>query len=170
MNRYTSIIPIIVCCLAAAACNNAVNNKTTSNEKVVSGNIANAAWLVGKWQKAIDSGVITETWSKKDDSTYTGTGYFIKGGDTLFSENIVLEQKGTNMYYIPTVKGQNNDKPIPFTLTSMSDKVMVFENPAHDFPQKISYTRVGDDSLLAEVSGVDHGQVHTEPFAMARVK
>lgn len=30
---------------------------------------------------------------------------------------------------------------------------MVFENPAHDYPNKIVYQKVGNDSLVAEIFG-----------------
>jgi hypothetical protein len=34
---------------------------------------------------------------------------------------------------------------------------VVFSNPAHDFPQRIRYRRVGEDSLAARVEGAGRG-------------
>jgi hypothetical protein len=33
--------------------------------------------------------------------------------------------------------------------------MVVFENPQHDFPQKIGYQRVSPDALLAWIEGTD---------------
>jgi hypothetical protein len=40
-----------------------------------------------------------------------------------------------------------------FTLTTIDGESAVFENPAHDFPKMIRYTKRPDGSLEAVVSG-----------------
>ena len=47
---------------------------------------------------------------------------------------------------------------------------IVFENPQHDFPQIISYTKINADSLVAEISGSKNGQELKQTFPMKRVK
>jgi hypothetical protein len=47
---------------------------------------------------------------------------------------------------------------------------MIFENPAHDFPQFISYTKITTDSLVAEISGTKNGQARKQRFPMKRIK
>ena len=81
-----------------------------------------------------------ETWKKVNDSTFKAESYFIKEKDTLHFETIILQQKGEKLTYNATVKGQNNDKAVAFNLTSATEKKLVFENPKHDYPQKITYT------------------------------
>lgn len=132
--------------------------------------LSKAAWLLGSWKGVLGKGISVENWYKQDDSTFAGDGMFIKGSVTLSEEHLQLTQKGNDVYYIPTVKNQNGNKPVPFKMTRLTDREMVFENPAHDFPKKIKYTRYGADSLVAEISGPVKGQQHTEQFPMKRAQ
>lgn len=47
---------------------------------------------------------------------------------------------------------------------------LVFENPMHDFPQIISYTKITCDSLVAQISGEKNGQERKQAFPMKRVE
>lgn len=129
-----------------------------------------AKWLIGEWGSVMPEGSTTETWEAQNDSVYVGRTYFVAGKDTLFSESISIEQRGKDLFYIPVVKGQNGGKPVEFKLTSSTEKRLVFENPTHDFPQKITYTRQSTDSLVAEISGTDKGKAAAERFVMGRMK
>ena len=92
------------------------------------------------------------------------------GNDTVSSESISLEERSKELFYIPTVKNQNEGKSIIFTLTSLATNQLIFENPTHDFPQKITYTQVTHDSLVAVISGVVNGKEVFQNFPMARTK
>jgi len=125
-------------------------------------------WLIGTWENKSDEGDMIETWSKTNDSLYVGTSYFIKEKDTLDSESIELKQKGETILYVPTVKGQNNNQPVTFQLTQQTPKQLVFENPKHDFPQKIVYQQITADSLVATISGIQQGKASSDSFPMKK--
>ena len=125
-------------------------------------------WLIGTWENKSNEGDMVETWSKNNDSLYSGSSYFIKGKDTLHSESIQLTQKANVVLYTPTVKGQNNNQPISFQLTKQTSKQLVFENPKHDFPQKIVYQQITADSLVATISGIQQGKASSESFSMKK--
>lgn len=127
------------------------------------------AWLKGAWQNKMAKGISMEVWEQKDDSTLTGKSYFIKGNDTFLSETISLEQRNNILYYIPTVNNQNNGAAVSFKQTKATNTELVFENPAHDFPQRISYTLVRKDSIVAEISGMVKGQVKARRFPMKKL-
>lgn len=127
-----------------------------------------ADWLIGTWENQDPQGEMIESWSKTNDSIYSGESYFIKGKDTLHSEKIQLVQKGDLVQYIPTVKGQNNNQPVIFNLTSKTAKQLVFENPKHDFPQKIVYKQITADSLVATISGTQQGKTSSESYPMKK--
>lgn len=129
-----------------------------------------ADWLLGKWENKSEEGNLSETWTKVNDSTFQGLSYFIKGKDTLSFENIILQQNGEDLIYIPTVKGQNNDEPIAFKLTASTEKQLVFENPKHDYPQKIIYNQITKDSLVAEISGMQQGKPSSDKYPMKKTK
>jgi hypothetical protein len=127
-----------------------------------------ADWLIGNWENKNPDGVLTENWQKVNDSTFSATSYFIKGKDTLHFEKIVLSQKGEKLTYSATVNGQNDNKAIDFPSTSETANKLVFENPQHDYPQKITYTKGPNNSLTAEISGKLNGKMTTEKFIMKK--
>jgi hypothetical protein len=67
--------------------------------------------------------------------------------------------------YSVTAGKQNNGQAVLFTATKNTATELVFENPEHDFPKKITYTLVTPDSLYAEISGV--GKKQGFPFKRA---
>lgn len=88
--------------------------------------------------------------------------------DTLHSESIVLTQTKEALIYRPTVKGQNNDQPVDFKLTSDLENSFTFENPKHDYPQKIVYKKLNDKSLVATISGIQQGKQSSESYPMKK--
>ena len=125
-------------------------------------------WLVGSWEQKLPDGIITETWAKENDSTFSGKSFFIKGKDTIHLEKVVLTQKNDELLYIPTVSGQNNGEPTTFKLTSGVENSFSFENPAHDYPQKITYKKINDTNLLATISGKQQGKDSQESYQMVK--
>ncbi|KFF19112.1 DUF6265 family protein [Flavobacterium hydatis] len=156
----TQKITFILLLLAVVSCKNA---ETPEKDK-----IKTADWLIGKWENVSPEGTLTETWSKLNDSTFQGSSYFIKGKDTIHFETIKLQQKGETLTYNATVKGQNNDEAVAFELTTSTEKGLVFENPKHDYPQKISYTKDANNTLTAEISGKLQGKLSSEKFVMVK--
>ncbi|MFT3794118.1 DUF6265 family protein [Flavobacterium sp.] len=132
--------------------------------------ITKADWLLGDWENKTPQGDLSESWQKANDSTYNGASYFIKGKDTLFAESVVLSEKNGEVLYTVTAKGQNNDLPVAFKMTTATAKQIIFENPAHDFPTKIQYQLVNKDSIVAQISGKQEGKPASETFAFGRKK
>lgn len=130
--------------------------------------LATMDWLIGNWENKLPEGTLSESWEKQDDSTFVGHSYFIKEKDTLSFESIELLQKGEDLFYVPTVKGQNNDKPVTFKLTTATTMTFTFENPSHDYPQKIVYKKSGPNDLIATISGMQQGKQSSESYPMKR--
>lgn len=126
-------------------------------------------WLLGNWKNEMSEGVLTETWTKENDSTFSGTSYFIiNKKDTVHSEAIILTQLNDELIYRPTVKGQNNDESVDFKLISDSENSFSFENQKHDYPQKIVYKKVNETSLVVTVSGMQQGKQSNESYPMKK--
>jgi hypothetical protein len=126
-------------------------------------------WLLGNWENEMPEGVLTETWTKENDSTFSGTTYFlINKKDTVHSEAIILSQLNDELVYRPTVKGQNNDESVDFKLSSVSENSFSFENPKHDYPQKIVYKKVNETNLVATISGMQQGKQSSESYPMKK--
>lgn len=133
-------------------------------------NIQKAQWLIGTWENKNQKGSIYETWSQTNNNEYSGKSYIVKEKDTIVFENIRLVQNQDGLFYIPIFKNQNDGLPIRFAIKTISDTQLVFENKEHDFPQIISYTKIGVDSLIAEISGIKKGQERKQTFPMKRMK
>jgi hypothetical protein len=126
-------------------------------------------WLIGQWENTTPEGYLTETWTKTNDSTFSGQTYFIiNKKDTVHNESVVLTQLNDELIYRHTVKGQNNDEPVEFKLTSEAENNFAFDNPKHDYPQKVVYKKVNEKSLVVIISGKQQGKVSTESYPMQK--
>lgn len=132
--------------------------------------VENANWLIGRWENNSAEGNLSEFWAKANDSTLLGESYFVIKNDTVFGEKVELMQRGNDFIFEARVAKQNDEKPVPFKLTKSSENELVWENPAHDFPNKIVYQKVGNDSLVAEIFGTKDGKAKNEVFKMKKVK
>lgn len=139
-----------------------------TNQKI--NNFKKLDWLIGTWENKNQKGSIYENWGKKNDHELLGKSYIVKGEDTVVCESIRIVQEQNGLFYIPTVKNQNDSLPVRFLAKSVSETTLIFENPKHDFPQIISYEKISNDSLVAENSGTKNGQEIKQTFPMKRVK
>jgi len=160
MKKFIVILAIIV---------SVISCKKSEKKEAIS-KFDQAAWLEGSWEYNSPEGNLNEIWTKENDSVLHGKAYFIEGKDTLHNESIVLQQVGEELIYSPTVKGQNNERATDFKLMLASDTQLSFENTAHDYPQKIVYRKVTNDSLITEISGIQQGKPSSEKFHMTRKK
>lgn len=127
-----------------------------------------AGWLIGEWHYVNKEEHFTELWERESDTSFTGFGCFLKGKDTVSSESLRLVQRGDDLLYIPTVKGQNNDRPVVFKLTDTAENQLLFENPAHDFPQKIRYARGSKKYMVIEIIGKTNGKNKMRAYPMIK--
>ena len=128
-----------------------------------------AQWLLGRWEHNSAEGNMSETWKQTNDSLMEAAAFVVVGSDTVFSETVKLAQQNGHLSYTVSVPGQNNEKPVSFGLTKSNDNQLVFENPKHDYPNKIIYRKFGNDSIVAEIFGVRNGKAASEQFPMKRV-
>ncbi|BAV07342.1 hypothetical protein SAMN05421788_10236 [Filimonas lacunae] len=135
-----------------------------------SSKLQQARWILGVWQQKAGKRTQIEEWKQADDSTFTGRSYFLKGKDTVLLEQTTLEYRHQQLFYVPVVQGQNNEQPVRFTLTDIQIGKLVFENKEHDFPQKITYQRITQDSAVAEIAGMLKGSYQARPFPMKRIQ
>lgn len=169
MKRVQYTISSLIALLTIAACNNAGNTQAAVNAADYT-RLEKANWLVGAWENKSNEGNATEIWKKENDSTLTGISYFVVGKDTVSTEQIRLHQSAKDVFYVPTIPDQNGGLPVEFKLTGSDNNSLVFENPSHDFPQKITYTRITNDSMIAEISGKQQGKEKAMQFPMKKVK
>lgn len=176
MIHFKVILPAIgVILITLSACGNS-ETSTIQEQPAVSAQpllprtINDMMWLTGKWQNKTPGGISFENWKMVDDSTLAGESGYIKGTDTMISETIVLEQRNNVVSYIPTVKNQNEGKAIPFKLIEAAGDSFVFSNPAHNFPDKITYMKKTTTAMQARISGKMGGKETAETFTLEKVE
>ena len=158
-------ITLLLIAVTFLSCKKSDSSQTNEKDKIKASHR-----LLGTWEYKYTEGNLKEIWTKVNDSTFEGESYFIKAKDTIHFETIDLQQKGEELTYSAKVKGQNNDKAVAFKLTKNNDQELVFENPKHDYPQKISYKNVSKDSLITEISGIQLGKPSAEKYVMIKRK
>jgi hypothetical protein len=126
--------------------------------------------MEGTWQARTAKGAIYEEWKAGNANNMHGRSYKVNGSDTITLETVQLLEQENKLYYIPTVNGQNNNQPVRFNLTSNADRTFIFENPAHDFPQRIIYKLIHADSMVAWIDGNINGKRKSVEFGYKRVK
>jgi Domain of unknown function (DUF6265) len=115
-------------------------------------------WVVGNWKINTGNGMIAESWQLVNDSTLEGKSYFIKiNNDSIPQESLQLAFREGSWYYISTVNGQNNNQPVSFKVIFLKGTEFISENPAHDFPQRIAYRRIGKQ-VFASIEGSRNGK------------
>ncbi len=79
-----------------------------------------------------------------------GMSRAVRGDEFRGYELLILRPEASGLAYEAHPSGQ---RPATFPATAISDRELVFDNPEHDFPQRIAYTRVGADSVVARTYG-----------------
>jgi hypothetical protein len=110
------------------------------------------SWLEGTWNRTnIKAGKLAhERWIKTDQGELMGWGVSMTGSDTTFVEKLKIILKDNAMYYVADVPG--NKELTYFKFTELITTGFVCEDPAHDFPKKISY-QVEGNKLKTIISG-----------------
>lgn len=127
-----------------------------------------AAWLGGCWAGASGDRGAEERWSPPRGGTMISAARAFRGDRTTSIELVVLRERGDTLIYEAHPVGQATASfPERYPRDTAA---LVFENLAHDFPQRIVYQRIGADSLLAYVEGPADGVMRRTDYRMRRVR
>jgi len=128
--------------------------------------LADLAWLTGCWEGRQGEAIIEEVWSKPSGGTMLGFGRTVKGGKTTTFEFMQIRETNGTLTYMPQPEGGTR---VDFPLKDSFAGKMTFENPEHDFPQRVSYEPQGR-LLLAAIEGTYKGKAERQEFLMRRVR
>jgi hypothetical protein len=129
--------------------------------------IGRVAWLAGCWKADNAEAGSIEQWLPPAGGTMLGMSRTVRQGRTTEFEFMELRYlPDGKLAFIAHPSGQQT---AVFPLLRISDSEAVFENPEHDFPQRIVYAREGDSKLRARIEGADNGAQRVIEFPMSRV-
>jgi hypothetical protein len=137
--------------------------------KAVKANVNDLAWMSGCWESVSRNGatVIAEQWMRPSGGAMLGMSRTVRNGKMSAYEFLRLVEDEHGINYIS--RPSQNKEDTAFRLTYTKPGEAVFENPAHDFPQKIIYRLNGTD-LHARIEGPRNGSTAGVDFPMKRVK
>jgi hypothetical protein len=130
----------------------------------MAGELDKLAFLQGCW-----AGSDTfEMWMKPEAGSMMGAGRTVRNGKLFNTEffSVTETAEGVTLNVLLKLGGPVTQ----FKAKEITDSSVVFENPTHDFPQRVIYRKSTDGSLLGRIEGIDKGKERAFSYPMARAK
>lgn len=127
------------------------------------------ARMAGCWERRDDSKklLISEQWMSPAGTSILGMGRTVKDGTTTGWEFMRIEMRADGLYFVS--RPHENTEDTDFKLLSSTADEVVFQNKAHDFPQRVIY-KLGDKKMTGRIEGVlPNGKFRGIDFPMERV-
>lgn len=121
-------------------------------------------WLVGAWTTTGQDGLTTtERWMALPSGDLLGTSTL--GSDRVFvwAESLAIVDGPGGRALVAWPAGQ---PAVTFPLVESGPDTVAFENPDHDFPRRLVYTRAGQDTLDVRATGTREGAPHEERWTL----
>jgi hypothetical protein len=113
--------------------------------------IAQVAWISGVWIGTSGSSSFEERWTPAAGGSMLAVARMVRNGLMVSFEFLCIVERAGGLVYTAMPSGRT--PPTDFTLTQIDADSVTFENPAHDFPKAIRYTKRPDGTLEAVISG-----------------
>jgi len=127
--------------------------------------IDHVAWLKGCWIQVRPNGVVEELWMGPGGGVMLGLGRTVRDGQLREYEFVRIVEADDSLAYVAEPSGQAK---ATFPLKSLTADEAVFEDPAHDFPQRVIYRRLGPDAMAGRIEGQIGGQAKAVDFPYKR--
>jgi hypothetical protein len=139
-----------------------------AQEPVARPTLQDFAWLAGHWRIEQGERLVDEQWMAPAGGLMIGMARNVQAGKVREYEFTLLRQEPNgDIVYVASPSKQTQTI---FKLTSLRGGEAVFENPEHDFPKKVIYTRKADGSLLAAIEGPGRdGKIRRVEYPFKRV-
>lgn len=132
--------------------------------------IKTLAFISGCWEinDPARKRLVSEQWMSPVGNAMVGMSRTIRNDKMGAFEFLRIVEDETGINYI-SKPSQNKDETA-FKLVKWATNEVTFENPTHDFPQRIIYKLASPDSLLARIEGTMNGKAGAVDFPMKRAK
>lgn len=127
--------------------------------------IQDFARLTGCWENNTGNKQRDEIWSTPNGGLMLGVGRVVVQGKATEYEFMRIHQESDGLYFTAQDARQ---AATSFKLISLRNNIATFENPKHDFPQRIIYYLDADRSLKARIEGQMNGQQKSVDFSFTR--
>jgi hypothetical protein len=131
------------------------------------GDLLQLNWMTGCWAPAgADPGSV-EQWSSPAGGTMFGFNRTVRQGKTVAFEYLRIVDEGDNV--IVLIASPSGQETAQFRMREQTEREIVFENPLHDFPQRISYRLDDGGNLLGRIEGKIDGAERIVNFPMLKI-
>ena len=152
---------------AALASLLAIGALVSAHATAAESSVESLAWLAGCWQPEQGDAGSGEHWLPPAGGTMLGVSRTVKNGKTVEFEFMQLRTSAEGkLVLIALPSGQ---KETTFVASAVSERSVTFENPQHDFPQRVIYRLQPEGRLVARIEGTRDGKVRGMDFPMKRV-
>ncbi|MEP7157233.1 MAG: DUF6265 family protein [Betaproteobacteria bacterium] len=128
--------------------------------------LASLNWLAGCWYGRNERSEFREQWMRPAGGVMLGMGHSTYKGKMLSFESLRIELDATGIP-VYTIK-PSDQAEASFKSTRYDATTIVFENPTHDYPQKITYSLRANGMLDAKIEGMLKGREARIDFPMRR--
>jgi hypothetical protein len=144
-----------------------INASAAAGAVAAPGDLEKMRWLAGCWQSQDAEPGSVEQWTAAAGGTMLGLSRTVKQGQTVSFEFMQLrELPDGRLAFIAQPSGRS---ATVFPALRLTEAEAAFENPTHDFPQRVVYARDGAERLRARIEGQRNGALRTIEFPMVRV-
>lgn len=157
VTRHAGILPIIglTAVLAGGPCSARAGEEAS---------LMDLAWLAGCWASVGGESGSVEQWMAPAGGSMLGMSRTVRNSRTVAWETMHIRQADDgSIEYTAMPSGQ---PAASFALVAMGESEVIFENPEHDFPQRIIYRLKLGGRLEASIEGEVNGQARTVLFPM----
>ena len=129
--------------------------------------LADLSFIAGCWESAPGKkSQTTEQWMKPAGGMMLGMGRTVADGRAVDYEFMRFEQRGSDVVFISRPRANKEDTE--FKMISLTPTEAVFENPTHDFPQRVVYRLTKDGNISPRIEGTVNGKAKAIDFPMVR--
>lgn len=119
------------------------------------GKLDSLDWMLGSWRANAEGTVFTESWQRGDDGTFAGSAESgAEDGSEVYQQEVMTLRLVDGVPVYGADPGGDGD-PVDFVLVACDERSAVFENPDHDFPQRLHYRRNDEGGLDAAVTDLE---------------
>jgi len=127
------------------------------------------SWMAGAWSGTQERTQMEEHWTAPLANSMLGMHRDVTADKTVSFEFLRIEKRPGGIVYVAQPRG---NPPTDFAMVEMSGQRVVFENKAHDFPQRIIYWSEPNkpDVLNARVEGTQNGRSRSIEWSWRRAR
>jgi hypothetical protein len=145
---------LIVAALMLTACS---QGSSADAPQRAAGGVDGVDWIAGYWLSCNEGTQTAEAWIGAGSGLVVGVNHSLGRGAPSFEYMRIGPHEGGRLAFFGSPGGA---PAVTFAMTSLEGQTATFENPTHDFPQRVIYSRSGDE-LIGRIEGASGGETQS---------